>query len=483
MNNFAKITNSLVVQLLLLTSSVLLITNTASANDLSTLAELVKNLKPSVVNISTTNTVKRQFHPFNQPFDSPYGGGENDPFEDFFKRFFGDMPNQEFRQKGLGSGFIISKDGYIVTNNHVVEKADDIDVILEDGEQYKAKVIGKDAKTDIALLKIEPETDLPAVSFGKSDVLEIGEWVVAIGNPFGLGHTVTAGIVSAKGRSLGLGSYDDFIQTDAAINPGNSGGPLFNLTGEVVGVNTAIIAGGQGIGFSIPASIAVHIINQLRSHGKVVRGWLGVLVQQITPEIAEGIKLENTKGALVADVTAGGPADKAGIQRGDVITKFNSETIEDMTELPKKVAMDSPGTKAELSLIRNGEKMKVNVVLGELPETVTKSAEAETQKNNVEDTLGLVVQDITPAIQQRLNLKESEGVIITNVLQRSPSWTAGLRQGDIILELNKKKITNTTEYKDLIKKIDENDNLLFLIKRGENTIYVALKLNIQENEN
>ena len=482
MNNFAKITNSLILQLLI-SISALLITNTASANDLSTLAELVKHLKPSVVNISTTNTVKKQFHPFNQPFDSPYGGGENDPFEDFFKRFFGDMPNQEFRQKGLGSGFIISKDGYIVTNNHVVEKADDIDVILEDGEQYKANVIGKDAKTDIALLKIESENDLPAVSFGKSDILEIGEWVVAIGNPFGLGHTVTAGIVSAKGRSLGLGSYDDFIQTDAAINPGNSGGPLFNLNGEVVGVNTAIIAGGQGIGFSIPASMAVPIINQLRSQGKVVRGWLGVLVQQITPEIAEGIKLEDTKGALVADVTADGPAAEAGIKRGDVITKFNTEVIEDMTELPKKVAMETPGTKAELTLIRNGEKMKINVVLGELPETVTKTADTETQRNNVEDDLGLVVQDITPVIQKRLNLQDSEGVIITNVMQGSPSWAGGLRQGDIILELNKRKINNINDYKDSIKNIGDDDNILFLIKRGDNTIYVALKMSKPDNEN
>ena len=201
MNNFAKITNSWILQLFFLISA-LLITKTAAANDLSTLAELVKHLKPSVVNISTTNTIKKQFHPFNQPFESPYGGGENDPFEDFFKRFFGDMPNQEFRQKGLGSGFIISKDGYIVTNNHVVEKADDIDVILEDGEQYKAKVIGKDAKTDIALLKIESESDLPAVSFGKSDILEIGEWVVAIGNPFGLDRTLTVGVISALGRSV-----------------------------------------------------------------------------------------------------------------------------------------------------------------------------------------------------------------------------------------------------------------------------------------
>ena len=481
MNNFAKITNSGLLILLVLGFG-LLLSNTARSNELSTLADLVKRLKPSVVNISTTNTVKRQFHSFTQPFDSPYGGGENDPFEDFFRQFFGDMPNQEFRQKGLGSGFIISKDGYIVTNNHVVEKADDIEVILEDNEQYKAKVIGKDSKTDIALLKIDAGHELPAVSFGQSDTLEIGEWVVAIGNPFGLGHTVTAGIVSAKGRSLGLGSYDDFIQTDAAINPGNSGGPLFNLNGEVVGVNTAIIAGGQGIGFSIPASMAVPIIDQLRTQGKVVRGWLGVLVQQITPEIAEGINLENTRGALVADVTADGPADKAGIKRGDVITKFNSEDIDDMTELPKKVAMNSPGTKSELTVIRNGEKMKVSVVLGELPETVAKTEQAESE-NNVEDELGLVVQEINPIIQQRLNLEESEGVIITNVIQGSPSWNAGLRQGDIILELNKKKISNLEDYKNNIKNLGNEDNLLFLVKRKDNTIYVALKLNKQENEN
>src|SRR5579885_336214 len=302
--------------------------------ELPSFAGLVEKLKPSVVNISTTSVVRtRGFSPFSS---SPFG--EEDPFEEFFKRFFGEAPQQEFRQHGLGSGFIISGDGYIVTNNHVIDKAQDIQVILADGEKYKAKVIGKDSKTDLALLKIKPKEKLQAVTFGDSDKLRIGDWVIAVVNPFGLGHTVTAGIVSAKGRVLGLGNYDDFMQTDAPINPGNSRGPLFSLQGQVVGVNTAIVAGGQGIGFAIPINLAKSVITQLKSTGKVVRGWLGVLVQQITPDIAEGLGLAEPKGALVSDVTPGSPADKAGIRRQDIITEFKGQQINDMQELPRLVA-------------------------------------------------------------------------------------------------------------------------------------------------
>ena len=334
----------IVLKLLIIISACFALATTtlnAQPYELRSLSPLVKRLSPSVVNISTTNTTRLGISPHQDPF----GERGNDPFEEFFNRFFGDLPQRQFKRKGLGSGFIISEDGYIITNNHVVEKADDIKVILEDGESYKANIIGKDPKTDLALVKIEPKHKLNPVTMGRSNSLEIGDWVVAIGNPFGLGNTVTAGIVSAKGRSLGLGAYDDFIQTDAAINPGNSGGPLFDLNGEVVGVNTAIIAGGQGIGFAIPIDMARNVVEQLQNKGKVIRGWLGVLVQQITPEIAESLHLSQPEGALVSDVTPGGPADKAGIKRGDVIVGFDGNKIDDMPDLPKTVATNKPGTK------------------------------------------------------------------------------------------------------------------------------------------
>jgi serine protease Do len=444
--------------------------------DLTSLSELVKRLKPSVVNISTTNIVRRSI----MPFESPFGGGENDPFEEFFRRFFGENPQREFRQRGLGSGFIISEDGYIITNNHVVEKAKDIDVILEDGKRYEAKVIGKDPKTDIALIKIKPDRKLQAVRFGDSDKLEIGEWVVAIGNPFGLGHTVTVGIVSAKGRSLGLGAYDDFIQTDAAINPGNSGGPLFNLNGEVVGVNTAIIAGGQGIGFAIPANMARYVVEQLKSKGKVVRGWLGVLVQQVTPEIAESLNLREPVGALVADVTPGGPAEKAGIKRGDIIVEFNGVKIKEMSELPKRVAMTPPGTESEIKLIRNGREKTVKLRLGELPDSGAAISSRGGDQRNIEEGLGITVQEITPQIRRMFNIRESEGVIVTNVEQGSVAWDAGLRRGDIILEINKKPVRNLSEYRKVIGSIKQGQTVLFLIKREENTLYIALRLEGEE---
>lgn len=439
------------------------------AAELASLADLVKRLKPSVVNVSTTSVVKEG----GNPFASPFGGGEQDPFEEFFKRFFGDVPQKEFRQRGLGSGFVLSEDGYIVTNNHVVEKANDISVILEDGETYKAKVIGKDPKTDVALLKIEPKHKLPAATLGDSDKLEIGDWVIAVGNPFGLGHTVTAGIVSAKGRTLGLGAYDDFIQTDAAINPGNSGGPLFNLQGQVVGVNTAIVAGGQGIGFAIPTNLARSVITQLKGRGKVVRGWLGVLVQQITPDIAEGLGLSEPKGALVSDVTPGSPADVVGIKRQDIITEFNGQKINDMQELPRLVAATPPGTEVTLKFLRNGKGQIAKLKLGELPEEVAKSGGVGQQ---IEHNLGLVVQEINPQMQRHLGIQDSQGVIITKVESGSIAEEAGLRPGDIILEINKKQVKNLDDYRKAIDSVKSGQTALLLVKRDKNTLYIALKV-------
>lgn len=451
-------------------------TPSAKTDELRSLSGLVKTLTPSVVNISTTNTTRFG----TAPRQLPFGERENDPFEEFFNRFFGNLPQREFKRKGLGSGFIISEDGYIITNNHVVEKADDIKVILEDGESYKAEIIGKDPKTDLALLKIEPKHDLSAVTLGRSNSIDIGDWVVAIGNPFGLGHTVTTGIVSAKGRSLGLGAYDDFIQTDAAINPGNSGGPLFDLDGSVVGVNTAIIAGGQGIGFAIPIDMARSVVEQLRNKGRVVRGWLGVLVQQITPEIAESLNLSQPEGALVSDVTPGGPADKAGLKRGDVIVAFDGNRIEDMPDLPKTVATNEPGTVSKLTFIRNGTKKTVDLTLGELPEEVATLKSLGNEK--VEKNLGVIVQEINPQIQGRFRIQESEGVIITNVSPGSVGSEAGLRPGDIILEINKEQVGDLEDYRRSVDSLEEGETALFLVQRENNTIYVALKLGAQDDK-
>ena len=331
-------------------------------------ADLAEKLKPAVVNISTSKTVRSGgLQMFREPF------GQGSPFEqffgdDFFRRFFGDIPERQFEQKSLGSGFIISEDGYIFTNNHVVEKADEILVKLSDEKEYKAKVVGTDQNIDIALLKIEPDGRLPVVTLGDSSRLRVGDWVVAIGNPFGLNQTVTAGIVSAKGRVIGAGPYDDFIQTDASINPGNSGGPLFNLAGEVVGINTAIVAQGQGIGFAIPVNMAKDVLDDLKTRGKVVRGWLGVSIQEISEDIAKNLNLKSREGALVADVFEGDPADKAGLRTGDVIVGIDGEKVKDTHDLLQKIARMRVGQKTTVQVLRNGKEMIFSVTVSERPD-------------------------------------------------------------------------------------------------------------------
>lgn len=434
------------------------------------LSRLVKSLSPSVVNISTTSVTKSRGFGFNSPNNDP-----NDPFEQFFDRFFGEnSPQREFRRRGLGSGFIISRDGYIITNNHVVRKADEIKVILENEDEYSAELIGTDPKTDLALLKIKPKTSLVPVKIGNSAALDIGDWVVAIGNPFGLGNTVTAGIVSAKGRSLGLGAYDDFIQTDAAINPGNSGGPLFNFKGEVIGVNTAIIAGGQGIGFAIPMNMANRIVNQLQASGKVVRGWLGVHVQQITPEIEQGLKLPNDNGALISDIAPDSPAEKGGLKRGDVIVAVNSMQIMDEDDLPKYVANLAPGTKADIKIIRDNKYKTLSVKLSEFPEQQTVSS-GRKSTNKTDTAIGLIVDEITPQIQRSYKLKDNNGVIVVKVLRGSAAQEAGIKAGDIILEANRKKIRNVKDIENEFSKLTKGTSVLLLINRANQTIYVGLK--------
>ena len=436
---------------------------------LPSLSGLVKSVRPSVVNISTTSVIKGpnmhdRFFGQQNPFRDFFG-------EDFFEKFFGDSPKKEFKQRSLGSGCIIDREGYIITNNHVIEKAQTIKVKLIDGKEYDATVVGRDPKTDLALIKIDAKNTLPSAAFGDSDSLEIGDWVVAIGNPFGLETTVTAGIVSAKGRVIGAGPYDDFIQTDASINPGNSGGPLFNLKGEVVGINTAIVSGGQGIGFAIPINMAKELLPQLKSKGKVTRGWLGVVIQKVTPEIAKTFGLKETEGALVSDVTEDGPAEKAGIKRGDVIVSFNGKAIKEVDTLPKLVGATEIGKKAKVGIIRDRKSLEMEVVIGELKDEKLQAS----KKPEVEKDFGLVVQNITPEIAKHLNLKDKRGVIVTDVQPGSPAQEGDIRSGDIIKEISRKPIKNIEDFKEAVKKVNIKEGAVLLIQRENVTFYTVLR--------
>ncbi len=430
--------------------------------------ELFKEVSPAVVNISTSQVVK-----FNRPrMRNPFG--QQDPFDEFFNNFFGRMPREQ-KRRSLGSGFIVSPDGYILTNNHVVEKADEVTVTLLDKEEFKAQVVGSDSKTDIALIKIEAKKKLPHVTLGDSEKLDVGEWVVAIGNPFGLGHTVTAGIVSAKGRIIGSGPYDDFIQTDASINPGNSGGPLFNLRGEVVGINTAIIQGGQGIGFATPSQLVRPVFEQLKDKKKVTRGWLGVYIQRLTPEAAENLGLGDRRGALVSDVTSGGPAEKAGIRSGDVIMAFNGKEIKDEHELPSIVASTVPGKKVDVRLVREGKEITLAVVIAEMEGEPGKPA----GRSDLSKDLGLTVQDITPEIAQHLDLQNAKGVVVTGVGEGSPAEDAGFQAGDIIRAIIRKNqrnpIASTAEFAALVAKYKADKTILFLVERGEARVLLTVR--------
>lgn len=441
----------------------------------SNFVDIVKEEKPAVVNIYTTQVVKQHGRKGVRPPPTPFPFGEEDPFKDFFDRFFGEIPPQEIPRQSLGSGFVIDKDGYILTNNHVIERADKIKVTLGNGKEYDAKVIGADQKTDIALLKIDAKEDLPVVRIGDSDTLEVGEWVIAIGNPFGVGQSVTAGIVSAKGRVIGAGPYDDFIQTDASINPGNSGGPLINTKGEVVGINTAIFtAGGSqgniGIGFAIPVNVAKSIIMELKEKGSVTRGWLGVMIQKITPEIAKSFGLSESDGALVGDVVKGSPADKIGIKRGDVIIEFAGKKIKSFEDLPKLVASTKPDTKVKMVVIRDGGRKEFTVTIGILKE------EKEVVEAKAEENMGLSVQNITPEIAQQLNLDTTNGVVVTDVNPSSPAYAAGVRRGQVIAEINRKEIKDIEDYKKAAAKVKGGDVVTLYIKDGKGGQYLSFTL-------
>jgi serine protease Do len=429
-------------------------------------ADLVEKVKPAVVNISTESTVKVPGSPFNFFFGPEEGG----PFGDFFHKFFGQIPNRELKQQSLGSGFIIDSDGYIITNNHVVEGAQEITVKLAGGKEYKAKVVGRDPKTDLALIKISSLfKNLPTLSLGDSDKMRVGDWVLAIGNPFGLEETVTQGIISATGRVIGSGPYDNFLQTDAPINPGNSGGPLINLKGEVIGINTAIISGGQGIGFAVPSNMAKSIIAQLKEKGKVTRGWIGVSVQIVTAEIAQSFGLKEAKGALVSEVSAGGPADAAGMKRGDIIVSFDGKEISKMSDLPIIVAGTPVGKTVPVTVIREGKELTLNIKIAEMGTSVAAAQAAPT-----EERLGITVSNVTPQIMRELRLKSREGVVVTDVASGSPAENAGIQPGDVIREANRVSVNNVKEFEAALTKSGKSKPVLLLLKRGAQTFYLSI---------
>jgi len=433
--------------------------------------ELAENLSPAVVNISTTQVIKRKnpMHQFRSPLFEDF-------FGDDFENFFGGR-DREYKKQSLGSGFIINDEGFIITNHHVIANATEILVTLSDNnkKEYEAKLIGSDANTDLALIKIETKKELPFVVLGDSDNLKIGEWVMAIGNPFGLGGTVTAGIVSQKGRVIGSGPYDDFIQTDASINPGNSGGPLFNMKGEVVGINTAIIAGGQGIGFAVPVNMAKEIIVQLKDDGKVTRGWIGVAIQEVTPELAKTLGLNKAEGVLISSVMEGDPADKAGLKRRDVIVEFNGTKIKESKDLPRAVAAVKPGKTAKVVVIRDGKRKTFTVSVARKKDGTEDDIKEESKEEDEKiDKLGITIHDITPSISERFGLDTTSGVFVASVEEGSPAEDAGVRKMDVIVEVGGVKVEGKDDYRKLVKKLLSKNIVELLVKRGQNYVYLAV---------
>ncbi|MBT0666495.1 DegQ family serine endoprotease [Geobacter pelophilus] len=433
-------------------------------------ADLADKVKPAVVNIRTTSTVKVPGNPFKH-FFGPDQGDQNDPFGDFFKRYFDDVPDKAMKQQSLGSGFIINKDGFIITNNHVVDNADEIKVKLSDGREYKAKVIGRDSKTDLALIKISSTFEnLPVLALGDSDKMRVGDWVMAVGNPFGLEQTVTQGIISATGRVIGSGPYDNFLQTDAPINPGNSGGPLVNLKGEVIGINTAIVPGGQGIGFAIPSALAKSVTGQLKDKGKVVRGWIGVTIQTVTPELAQSFGMKETKGALVGDVASGGPAEKGGIKTGDIIVSFDGKNVKTSNDLPLLVSETPVGKTTPVTVIRENKEVKLSIKVEELTEE-----KIAAQSSAPVQSFGMKVDNITPQWRQQFGTTEKTGVLVVGVEQGSLADEAGIKRGDVIKEVNRKAVKNLADFNAVVAKRSEGQPTLFLLKRGKQTFFVTLE--------
>jgi len=441
-----------------------------------TFAPLVSKLTPAVVNINTEKHVRPGP---GRGFDRPgRRGGGQDPFEEFFGNFFGHNGRYRapFRQRlvrSLGSGFIISSDGYILTNNHVIEDADEIKITLSDKKVYEARLIGRDEKTDLAVLKIDADHDLPFVKLGDSSKLQVGDWLIAIGNPFGLARTVTAGIVSARGRVIGSGPYDDFIQTDASINPGNSGGPLFNVHGEVVGINTAIVASGQGIGFAIPVNMARDLLPQLKA-GKVSRGRLGVHIQEVTPELAASFGFKDKQGAVIAEVITDSPAERAGLEVGDIILAVDGKKVEEMHLLPRMIAAKKPGTKVELKVLRQGKTKQIKVVLDNLEGD--NSVEFPRSGDGGLKDLGMTVRQLTPELAARQHLLLDRGVVISRLDPDGRSAAAGLQVGDVILMVNNIKVETVSDCEKALRAGSGAPYLRLLIQRPQGRIFVVINL-------
>ncbi len=442
-------------------------------------SSLVKAVKPAVVNISTTSRPKVSSK-------SPrYGNRQNDDLDEFMRRFFGDQfgqngPSPRTREThALGSGFIVSEDGIVVTNQHVIDGADEIEVVFQDDKRYPATLKGSDKKTDIAVLKIETDHPLPYTNFGDSDEAEIGDWVMAIGNPFGLGGTVTAGIISARGRDIRSGPYDDFIQIDAPINRGNSGGPLFNTKGEVIGVNSAIYSptgGSVGIGFSIPANLVQNIVSQLNDAGVVERGWLGVHIQTVSEDIANSLGLDDAYGALIGSVLKDSPAEKSGLEAGDVITHYNDERLDEMRDLPRLVANSLAGDNVELSVWRNEKQIKVDAVIGhsdQQPDSTVSDAAS------MEESLGLVFSELTDELRKKYSVNtKTEGVIITDIDPDSEAATRGVQVGDVVKKVGRTRVATPSEVNKAVEAAikDEKTSILLLIERERQILFVAVPI-------
>lgn len=429
-------------------------------------APLVKQLKPAVVSISTRSVVRYR---------------AMDPFEEFFRRFMGEPPYRRYPGEGtrtmprsLGSGFIIHESGVVLTNNHVIERADEILVKLADGREFKATVVGRDPKTDVAVLRLDNAKDLPTVRLGDSDALEVGDWVVAIGNPFGLSHSVSTGIVSAKERFIGAGPYDDFIQTDAAINPGNSGGPLFDIHGNVVGINTAIVAQGQGIGFAVPINLVKALLPQLLEKGHVSRGWLGVMIQDVNESLAESLGLEGTRGALIAEVVEGSPAEKAGLRHGDVVVSVDGKPIDGYIQLSRTIALLAPGSTVEIGIVRDRKEMRIPVTIAEREDDqpVTPARGTRPGGESVK-TLGLTVQEVPAELARRLRTRG--GVLVAEVEPGGPAATAGVAAGDVLLEINRRPIRSVAEFREVVRALRPGEMTLLRLQRGDTAIYVAVR--------
>jgi serine protease Do len=432
-------------------------------------SEIVSAVSPAVVNISTTKVFKRDTEPLFE-----------DPFFDFFRPFHDLRMPKKWKEQSLGSGVIVSSDGYIITNNHVVEKSDEIKVTLLDKRMFKGRIIGADPKTDIAIVKIDA-ANLPTIPWGDSEKLQVGEFVLAIGNPYGLSHTVTMGIISAVGRAnVGIADYEDFIQTDAAINPGNSGGPLVNIRGELIGINTAIFSrtgGYQGIGFAVPTNMVRPLMSQLIQKGKIIRGWLGVTIQEMTPEIAQKFGLEKSRGALVSDVTKGSPAEKAGILRGDIVIEFNRKEVKDVASLRNMVSQSKVGSDVLIKILRSGKEYTVRLVVAELPREVAEVAPDQMPDDSEMGAFaGLTVMGLTKEIARQLGLsKDERGVVVVKVEPATPADEAGIKKGDIIKEIDRKQISNLEDYNRIASITKRNDTVLLFVARGDKKFYVTLK--------